>query len=185
MNIKLKFSSLALVYLPLVSFGQVDNLSSMNFFENDPTDLVEDFEIDADGCMVNYTDQLVNSVIYAAERISLACERQNIAMKENGYERCPTNSCMSTHEIGGLQAPSMEIKLSNSSGSSSFGYSSYSRTSSTSSRNTTNIFVTVTLKMNLAKDPDKILCVNPLSPASIDKVLGEVINLNSTTNACS
>ena len=130
------------------------------------------------------TEQLIDNVIYASTRIGQACEQQNIEMKAKGYDRCPTNTCLSSFEVGGLQAPVMDIKIQNGTGSSSFGYSSYSSTTGTSRRNADLIFVTVGMKFSLAKDPDKIICVNPLSPSSIDRVQQEIVKLNERTNYC-
>ena len=183
--IKNKFlATTLLASATLLSCGDLSSTSVLSNQQSQSSNYTDSFEIDADECMTEMTDRLVDSVIFAAQRISMACEKQNIAMEQNGYVRCPTNSCMATHEIGGIKAPSMEIKLTNSSGSSSFGYSSYSSSSSRSTRNNQNIYVTVTVKMNLAADPDKILCVNPISPDSIDKVIAEVISLNTKTNTC-
>ena len=177
-----------LIYITVLSCGSEEkNLGDVtNYYideiGNGSTRLTFDSGINK--CSIETTDQLVDKTITAAEKIGQACERQNENMAENGYRRCPTNTCMSTHEKGGMTAPSMEITISNSSRSSSFGYGSFSSYSGTASSNTGNkVYVTVTMKINLAKNPDKITCINPLSPNSIDRVIEEVLKVNNE-NPC-
>lgn len=133
---------------------------------------------------VGESNKLIDSVIYAANQIGLACERQNEQMRQGKSGSCPTNMCLSQYEVGGLQAPSMELRVQNGTGSTSFGFGSFGSSTGTSRRNADLIFVTVSIKMNLRRDPDKIVCVNPLSPASIDRIHQEILDLNKRTNHC-
>jgi hypothetical protein len=183
----MRLVTLSILAIPfLIACGSDLSSSSLYSSQESKVEYVVDSDISA--CNKKLTNELVDSVIYASEKIGEACEKQNKNMNDNGYRRCPTNTCMSVHQKGGMQAPSMEIKVSNHSGSSSFGYgsfgSSYSRGSTSTGTNLDKVYITVSLKMNLAKDPDQISCINPLSPQSVDRVMQEVIELNKKDDSC-
>lgn len=169
----------ALIIFFFISCGTDQNVSNLS-----STEPSEDIVLE-ESCVTEVTEKLIDNAIFTAEKIGNACEKQNKAMAKNGYDRCPTKSCMSTHKIGGKTAPTMEIKVTNSSGSSSFGYSSMSSYSMGGRGTGDTVYVTLTLNMSLGKNPDEITCVNPLSPVSIDKIMEEIINLNKKTKSCS
>lgn len=150
---------------------------------DDPNALKSEFSVE-ETCAKKRTVALVEEVLLAAELIGKSCEKQNVLNAQNGYVRCPINSCMNSYENGGLQAPSMEITITNSESSSSFSFGSSSALSSGGRGAGDQLYFTVTLKVNLTKDPDKIICVNPISPSSLDKVMDEIILLNRNNSSC-
>jgi hypothetical protein len=126
-------------------------------------------------CGGNSASQTLELVIESARRLSEFCELQNVQTAKSGYLRCPTGLCQQEYSPGSKAAPTMKFTVSNGSSMSSMfgGYGGGSGGSSDSVFGS-RIFITLEFNIPLARTPDALACVNPLSASVQSTILNEI-----------
>jgi hypothetical protein len=129
-------------------------------------------------CGGNSAAQTLDLVIESARRLSAFCEMQNIETAKGGYLRCPTGLCQQEYSPGAKAAPTMKFTVSNGSSMSSMfgGYGGSGGGSGGSSDSVfgSRIYVTLEFNIPLARTPDVLACVNPLSASVQSSILNEI-----------
>jgi hypothetical protein len=129
-------------------------------------------------CGGNSAAQTLDLVIESARRLSAFCELQNIETAKDGYLRCPTGLCQQEYSPGSRAAPTMKFTVSNGSSMSSMfgGYGGSGGGSGGSSDSVfgSRIYVTMEFNIPLARTPDVLACVNPLSASVQSSILNEI-----------
>jgi len=129
-------------------------------------------------CGGNSAAQTLDLVIESARRLSAFCELQNIETAKAGYVRCPTGLCQQEYSPGSKAAPTMKFTVSNGSSMSSMfgGYGGGGGGSGGSSDSVfgSRIYITLEFNIPLARTPDVLACVNPLSSSVQSTILSEI-----------
>jgi hypothetical protein len=121
-------------------------------------------------CGVDVAEAMTATAIEMAERLGVACEKQNqLWTKPN---RCPFQTCMGEYRNGGYAPPTIEIKIGNTPSMGSGMGMGYPGSSGSGSGET--IYISTTLKFNLSPDPDKIICYGTLNSTVTNALLAAV-----------
>lgn len=126
-------------------------------------------------CGGNSAAQTLELVIDSARRLSEFCELQNVETSKAGYLRCPTGLCQQEYSPGSKAAPTMKFTVSNGSSMSGM-FGGYGGGSSGSSDSVfgSRIYITLEFNIPLARSPDVLACVNPLSASVQSTILSEI-----------
>lgn len=123
-------------------------------------------------------EQTLNIVLESARRLSDFCEVQNVKSAAAGYLRCPVGLCQQEYRPGSVAAPTMKFNINNgtSMGSMFGGYGGGSSGGSTGNDSVfgKRIYVSLEFTIPLAKNPDELACVNPLSSTVQTTMLSEI-----------
>lgn len=121
-------------------------------------------------CGVDVAEAMTATAIEMAERLGVACEKQNqLWTKPN---RCPFQTCMGEFRNGGYAPPTIEIKIGNTPSMGSGMGMGYPGSSGSGGGET--IYISTTLKFSLSPDPDKIICYGTLNSTVTNALLAAV-----------
>lgn len=122
-------------------------------------------------CGVDVAEAMTATAIEMAERLGVACEKQNqLWTKPN---RCPYQTCMGEFRNGGYTPPTIEIKVGNTPSMGSGMGMGYPRAGGSGGDGDT-IYISTTLKFSLSPDPNKIICYGTLNPTVTNALLAAV-----------
>ncbi|NBO38185.1 hypothetical protein EBU99_06350 [bacterium] len=133
--------------------------------------------------------QTIDIVLESAERLSDFCEKQNVVAASQGYLRCPVGLCQQEYKPGSVAAPTMKFSINNGSSMSGmfggFGGSSGGSSGSDSVFGK-RLYVTLEFNLPLARSPDELACVNPMSSSVQSTILNEITKaaLNASSQPC-
>jgi hypothetical protein len=147
-------------------------------------------------CGATRADAAVDTVIENARKFGEFCEKQNEMSAARGFMRCPYGLCQTESKPGGVVAPTVKLSINNgtSMGGMFGGFGSYGMGSGSSSKTGSGsgfpgggsgsgesdsvfgrrLYVSLELTLPLAKSPDQLTCVNPLSPDVMSSTLKEI-----------
>ena len=139
---------------------------------------IEAFELIAP-CGEDIAEILTEKTLDFAEKIGKACEMQN--QKSAPAFRCPFQTCQGEIVKGGYAAPTMEVRVGNSSTS---GLGTGINYPGSSNSNAEKIYISTTLKFSLARDPDKVVCQGTLSPAITTPLFTKILSEVASSPVC-
>jgi len=139
---------------------------------------IEAFELMAP-CGEDIAKILTEMTLGFAEKIGEACEIQN--QKTAPAFRCPFQTCQGEIVKGGYAAPTMEIRVGNSSTSGMGTGMNYPGSANSSAE---KIYISTTLKFSLARDPDKVVCQGTLSPAITTPLFTKILSEVASSPVC-
>lgn len=192
---KFGFSKLTCIgFLLLVSCGDPGD-QTLQTQSHTMSDVNKDYGFEYSvplSCGTKFNEELTSSTLRSVQMFSDFCELQNKESAKNGYLRCPTGLCQTENKPGGVTTPTATISINNgtSSGGSSFGgfgggtgfggaggggIIGGGGLSDKTPVFGKRVYVSLSLTLALARNPDQLTCVNPLRPDAINLVLKTVI----------
>jgi hypothetical protein len=153
----------------LFGFDSAGIASEINNFQSGER-AIEVVELAAP-CGVDVAEAMTATAIEMAERLGVACEKQNqLWTKPN---RCPFQTCMGEFRNGGYTPPTIEIKIGNTPSMGSSMGMGYPGAGGSGGGGDT-IYISTTLKFSLSPDPNKIICYGTLNPTVTNALLAAV-----------